>query len=102
MIESCHITVTVVDANHVVAAISGEFDLHAGPLVTAALQPHLGDLVTIDLADVTFMDSSALQCLLQLHTEALAQGGRLEAGSMSPVVQRVLELCAFDGALFSP
>jgi anti-anti-sigma factor len=101
MIDSCHITVTVADAHHVVAAISGEFDLHAAPLVVDALRPHLADHVTIDLSAVTFMDSSAIQCLLQLHREALAQEGRLTAGPMSAVVRRVLELCAFDVSLFS-
>lgn len=102
MIDSCHITVTVVDPDDVVAAISGDFDLSGGPAVIAALGPHLGGRVTIDLAAVTFMDSSAIQCLLQLHAEALAEGGRLAVGELSPVVRRVLELCAFDVGLFSP
>jgi anti-sigma B factor antagonist len=102
MLDPCQITVTVVDAHHVVAAISGELDLSAGPAVVAALRPHLGARVTIDLAGVTFMDSSAIQCLLQLQTESRAQDGRLAAGAMSPVVRRVLEVCAFDAGLFSP
>jgi anti-anti-sigma factor len=102
MLDSCHVTVTVVDADHVVAAISGEFDLSAGPRVVEGLRPHLDAHVTVDLAEVTFMDSSAIQCLLQLHTEALARDGRLTAGEFSPVVRRVLELCAFDVGLFSP
>ena len=102
MSDSCHITVTAVGDRHLVAAISGELDLHASPSVVAALRPHLADHVTVDLAEVTFLDSSALQCLLHLHTEALASGGRLTAGTLSPVVRRVLELCAFDTTLFSP
>jgi anti-anti-sigma factor len=58
--------------------------------------------VTIDLAEVTFMDASAMQCLLRLHTAALAQGGHLALGELAPVVRRVFELCGFDVGVFSP
>jgi anti-anti-sigma factor len=76
----------------VVVSIGGDFDLGAVGDVTAAIRPHLGTNIVVDLDEVGFMDSSSLHCLLRLHAEAADRGQRLRVGKVSPVVARLFEL----------
>ena len=52
--------------------------------------------VLVDLAEVTFMDSTALHLLVDLHRTAKVRGGTLTVKSPKPIVQRVLKVVAFD------
>ena len=61
-------------------SIGGELDLATVPRVSAALsaEPVAGArAVVVDLAGVTFMDSTGLAALLTLERELAARGGRL-------------------------
>ncbi len=72
--------------------LSGEIDLAEVDMVRAALGPFASSQVDVDLTAITFMDSSGLQCLLQLQGEASDGGGRLIVCAVSPAVQRLLQL----------
>jgi anti-anti-sigma factor len=80
------------DATSVTASIRGEFDLAARSTVTAAIRPHLGGAVTVDLTAVEFLDSSGLHCLVDLRREAADRGGRLTIRNPSRVAMRVLQI----------
>ena len=53
--------------------------------------------VLVDLADVTFMDSTGLAVLLQAHQQLEATGGRLVVKGTSRAVARVLEVAGVKG-----
>ena len=79
----------------VLLALAGEFDLAAAPAArdrfreVAAEHPRA---VVVDLAEVTFMDSSALRELLRAHGELEAEGVAFVLASAPAQVERVLEL----------
>jgi anti-anti-sigma factor len=76
----------------IVVSIAGEFDVAAIPEVTAAVRPHVGVDILVDLEEVTFIDSSGLHCLFGLRAEAADVGRRLRVAKVSPVVARVFEM----------
>ena len=59
------------------------------------------DVVVIDLRDVSFLDSTAIECFVHLKKQMMSRGGadtiRLE--SPSKRIRRILELCSLE-ALF--
>ena len=55
--------------------------------------------VVVDLADVTFMDSTGLNALVRLHRRVAAVGGALAVTRPSPRVARLLDLTGLN-ALF--
>lgn len=81
-----------------VLVVQGDLDLATAHELTSAAAPlvadaRLGDpALRLDLAGVTFLDSTGVGALLEVHSSAVAGGGRVEVISMSPVVERVLEL----------
>ena len=81
---------------HVV--LSGEIDVSAVP----ALDDAFGDaaerhgLVVVDMADVTFVDSSGVGALLRLRQRV---GSRFVVGSTSPTVERVLTIAGVAAIL---
>jgi anti-sigma B factor antagonist len=83
-----------VDAGHLIA-ITGELDLAATPelstiLLMAARSP--GDIVVLDLAQVAFIDSSALGTLLKAGGEIESRGKRLRIVCGDGPVRKLLEM----------
>jgi anti-anti-sigma factor len=84
-----------------VVRLSGELDIESVPeaaeLIHQAILRGVEGEVTVDLADVTFADSSALGMLLDAKKEAEAAG--LEFTLLNPPhqLQRVLEVTKLDG-----
>ena len=59
------------------------------------LLPVLADgsaVIDLDLAQVTFIDSSALSALLKLKSSVEQTGGSMLVSSISPQVERVLDI----------
>ena len=83
----------------IVLSITGEFDMAAITDVTAALRPHVGTDILVDLEEVTFIDSSGLQCLFGLRAEAADVGRRLRVTKVSPAVARVFDLAGVTHTL---
>ena len=81
---------------------TGEFDAAAVATFKARLSS-LGDVdVTVDLAGITFIDSSALHALIAAH-QALADAGRtLVIVEPAPVVRRILEITDLADVLEAP
>jgi anti-sigma B factor antagonist len=75
--------------------IAGEIDMATAPQVTDAVRTALAvrpSAVHVDLAAVTFLDSSGIRTLLQAQNEAAEQRIVLRVVNAHPRVAHVLEL----------
>lgn len=80
------------DSVHV--RVRGELDMSAAPELGEVLSGLSPDVlnVTLDLAGVTFLDSSAIRTLVSAGLERQEAGGTLRLGPCSDAVMRVLEI----------
>src|SRR4051794_37323780 len=75
--------------------IKGDLDLSAAATLVEAIDEIFAGsplTVTVDLAGVTFLDSSGLGALLTLHARCLTEGVAFRAANPPGNVTRVLEL----------
>jgi anti-anti-sigma factor len=73
--------------------VAGDVDIASGPVLEAKLQQRNHDQsVVVDLAGVTFMDSSGLRNLLGASHRARQKGGRVVLRHVGPEVWRLLEI----------
>lgn len=86
------ITETTEGSRWVVRA-EGELDLSGVPQLRRVLKhPWPVPDVTVDLAGVTFIDSTGMQFLIESQREAEARGGRLELRNPSGAVRATLRI----------
>jgi anti-sigma B factor antagonist len=81
--------------------LSGELDLASAPAVKrriSAAIDHPGEVVVIDVEQVTFLDALSVGLLVSCHLQAQQAGKQLEVRNARPSVGRVLAL----GALHRP
>ena len=85
-----------------VVMLRGEIDMATAPAVNVTVASRLRagcrDL-TIDLSDVTFIDSQGFNALLKAHVALAADGGELRLRSPSQAVTRALRLAGLDQLL---
>jgi anti-sigma B factor antagonist len=77
--------------------LHGEIDVATAPNMFAhvmAADPKAGDVVTFDLRDVEFIDSSGISMLLQVGSYLDAMGCQLTLANPSDPVTRVLAVLA--------
>jgi anti-sigma B factor antagonist len=74
--------------------VEGELDCATAPKLELRLRAlaGLGHPVSVDLGDVSFMDSSGLRLLLNAHRAAARDGRTFELRRPSPSVRRVIGL----------
>lgn len=78
--------------------VSGDVDIAGGPILEAALLQRGRDArLVIDLAGVSFMDSSGLRNLLTASRRAKQRGADLVLRNVGPVVWRLLEITRTAG-----
>jgi anti-sigma B factor antagonist len=82
-------------------AVAGEVDVDTAPRMRRALAAGLaaGERVVVDLAAVTFMDSSGLSALLVTHRDARAAGLTFQLRRVPPTVHRLLRVTGMDAVL---
>jgi anti-sigma B factor antagonist len=82
----------------VVICIGGEIDQANSDDFRAAVEPHIRARATLilDLAGVTFMDSSGLKVLLQTRLEKVADDGAFMLRNPSPAVRLLLAATNLD------
>ncbi|MFJ5546249.1 STAS domain-containing protein [Streptomyces sp. NPDC093225] len=80
--------------DRVVVAVSGELDFDSCTQIrgTTDAVPLHGRTLTLEMAAVTFMDSSGLNMLLDLRNRAHAEGGTLELAGLPRQAQHVLDV----------
>ena len=86
-------------AGRSVVAAAGELDAHAAPLLQAEVGPLSsvpGGALVIDLAEVSFIDSTGLGVLVQALKHTREAQGRLDVVVASPRVLKVLGLTGLD------
>ncbi|MFC8125638.1 STAS domain-containing protein [Streptomyces sp. NPDC057302] len=89
----------VLGLDPVLVRVRGELDLDSAPSLTSLLAPLLTRTIEVDLADVTFIDSSGVNVLLSHQDQCRAVGGCFVVIQPSSVVRRVLQLLGVDGLL---
>ncbi|HEX6022079.1 MAG TPA: STAS domain-containing protein [Solirubrobacter sp.] len=74
--------------------IHGELDIATAPELVDLLERlrRHGHAVTLDLAEVTFMDSTGLTTIMDAHTQAIEDGWSFSVSRASPAVRRVFDL----------
>lgn len=94
------------DGNGVVVttvSLSGEFDLSVCADLRAAVLDAIAagssDRVTIDLADVSFIDSETIRVLLECYTTALDQGTELRLANAHGLVLHILDVAGITEVL---
>ena len=91
---------TPVDRNSegvAVIHVGGDFDLSTVAVFDAELERSLSaEAGRVELADCTFIDSSALRALVRAQRRVAAAGGRLALVAPSQPASRVLEVATLD------
>ena len=85
-------------------AVAGEMDLATTPPLGKALARILDTkpvTLCVDLAEVSFLDSSGIRCLVGVAERGAAVGTRLVVCNPTPMVLRVLEICGVDDLLLA-
>ncbi len=72
--------------------ISGEIDAHTAPQLAEAMQTLPDGLVTVDVAGVSFMDSSGLRVLMEAAVRAREAGGDLVVARPTAGIARLIEI----------
>ena len=78
--------------------LAGEIDLGTAPQLKQAVDGHArtGQTLTIDLREVTFVDSMGLASLVRAQHRAIARGGRLQLIAPDERVLAVFRLTRLD------
>jgi anti-anti-sigma factor len=92
------------DEEGVVVAFAGEIDVSNASVLGSVLAELLNSDsdVIVDLAEVSFLDSSAISRLVSAAKNAAAVGCRLTVRRPTRTVLRVLQLTGVDDALLRP
>ncbi len=88
------------DGDRVLLHLRGELDAHHGQVVHDALAQVAEEGrrdVTVDVSEVSFLDSSGLRVLLEAEERVRAEGGVLRLREPSPQVTHILELTDLAG-----
>ncbi|MFI7597981.1 STAS domain-containing protein [Actinoplanes sp. NPDC049681] len=90
-------------AGRLIVALTGECDLEGRDQLIAVLGAAVdsAELVVVDLAGLTFIDSSGIHGLVTAHHAAQRSGRRVELVNASGAVAAVLELTGVDRLLGS-
>ncbi len=86
---------------HRAVYVHGELDCATAPALEARLRTlgGLGHALAVDLAEVSFMDSSGLRLLLQTRRDADRDGRVFVVRRPSPIVRRVIGLARAEHLL---
>ncbi|HET8952970.1 MAG TPA: STAS domain-containing protein [Solirubrobacteraceae bacterium] len=85
-----------------IVSITGDLDLATVPRLRAelAVEPVAGaGAVVVDLAGVTFMDSTGLSALLELERDLTARGGRLAIACPEGAARLLFDVAGVTGQL---
>ena len=73
----------------------GEIDLSNRDHLRSVLEATNGEVI-VDLAGLTYLDSSGIGVLVAQHRRLTANGGCLQLRDPQPAVRRVLETCGLE------
>jgi anti-sigma B factor antagonist len=96
--DQLQVTVATRDGTTAVA-IRGELDLATVPIVERCVQSLDGDLsreVVLDLTELTFIDASGIQALVEAETALAGVGARLVVSSCPYQMRRLLRIAGLE------
>jgi anti-sigma B factor antagonist len=79
--------------------VRGEIDAHTAPTLATAMGQLPAGVVAVDVADVSFMDSSGLRVLIEAASRARQGGGDLMIVNSTPGIARLVEISGLRGQL---
>ncbi|QFZ21602.1 STAS domain-containing protein [Saccharothrix syringae] len=84
-----------------VVSVAGELDYGTTPQLLAVAEPLAarGGALVLDLADLTFCDSSALSALVRLHKASRVAGGSLSLAALRSQVRAAITMTSLDQLL---
>jgi anti-sigma B factor antagonist len=90
----------VVDGSAVVS-VTGDVDLMSAPHLREAMEEALGRSphLIVDVAEMTFIDSSGLSALVHAHRQAADAGGSMTVRRPSPTLKRLLSITHLETVL---
>jgi anti-anti-sigma factor len=95
-----NLTVTPSDSDPNSLAVDGQIDSHTSGMLDEAITAFgANDEIIVDLAGVTFIDSSGLRVLVRAHKRQRDSGGRFVIASPSEAVRRLLEITGLTSEL---
>ena len=77
--------------------LSGELDAHTATALTQTMSVLPSGEVIVDLADVSFVDSSGLRVLLDATNRARGAGGDLVIASPQASIRRLIDISGLRG-----
>jgi anti-anti-sigma factor len=86
---------------HGVCVVRGELDEFTGDLLDARLRQH-PDVTSVDLGEVSFVDSAGLRCLLMARQRLAETGTELVVRRSSGAVRRLLRLAGVSHLFVPP
>lgn len=89
------LTITKPDGDAIVL-VEGELDAYSAPVLEAAIAGHTGADLRLDLAGVSFIDSTGIRVVVTADNRLREQDHRLVVVHPSPAVLRLLQLTALD------
>jgi anti-anti-sigma factor len=94
------------ESGEIVVRVAGELDMNTEPALSKVLHQVLDEAadrdVVVDLADLSFLDSSGVRALLEGDALATQRGRKLRARNARGIVARVLYLTGVDALLGLP
>lgn len=90
------------DGRRLTASLRGELDMSSTPSIAGAIDTALApgdERLRIDLAQVSFCDSSGLAMLYRLRKRSIDEGFDLALVNPRGAVRRILEMCDRSAAL---
>ena len=94
--ETFQLLVTV-DANGPVVELTGELDLSTSPRLDRCLRQLTDPVVTIDLTAVTFIDSTALNVLMDTQRRMRDEDAKLILCGVAPFQLRLFDIVGLAG-----
>src|SRR5262245_45549237 len=89
-----------VEEDSLIATVRGEIDLHSSPelreILLGALNNYHPKKVILNLAQVSYMDSSAVAVLVEALQKLRKSGGKICLTSLQPRVRGLLEIARLD------
>lgn len=80
-----------------VAAISGEIDSSTAPEAQSQLVPLIdnGNLLVLDMKELTFLSSAGLRILLLLYRQSAANNGKVALAGVPETVKDTMQITGF-------
>jgi anti-anti-sigma factor len=75
-----------------VVLLKGDLDVYSAPQLAQCLAEHTSESVTLDFADVTFIDTPAIAVLVNAYNQAVDGGGSIVLDGVLPAQMTVFGL----------